>query len=70
MKRLITFALVLVMLASMLALPAMATEVEARYAVVYCNNCAGEMKYMGQNNALDAYQYYCSACDFWYYIYK
>ena len=59
MKRLITFILVLIMLASMLALPAMASEVEPRYVVVHCP-CGGLAEYYGIVNGSAAYR--CDTC--------
>lgn len=68
MKRLITFALVLVMLASMLALPAMASEIQPRYPVGYCRFCGEEAEYCGLNGNTNEYQYYCNPCNRWFYI--
>ena len=70
MKRLITFALVLVMLASMLALPAMASEIQPRYPVGYCKYCRAEAEYCGVKtvNNVKYYQYYCNSCDMWTYL--
>lgn len=50
MKKLITFALVLVMLLSIFALPAMAAtnDVEPRYPVLRCG-CGGTAVYAGVN---------------------
>ena len=57
MKRIITLILVLIMLASILVLPA-----AARYPVGFCPKClSGNTDFLGKDG--DGWRYYCPACD-------
>ena len=47
MKKIVVLILALVMLASVLVMPAMAAEAEARYPVVVCPNCGGTARPVG-----------------------
>lgn len=66
MKKLITIILVLVMLASILVLPAMAAEIQPRYPVGYCWKCGEVATYRGMTGG--NYQYYCNSCGVWTYL--
>lgn len=70
MKKLITIILVLVMLVSILALPAAAANVQPRYPIGYCRACGNLADYRGVNTALNMYQYYCASCNVWTYVAK
>lgn len=61
MKKLITIILVLVMLVSMLALPAMASEIQPRYPAIKCTKCGGPTTYLGMYKGY--YRYSCSNCN-------
>lgn len=60
MKKLVTLILVLVMLVSILVIPAMATEIQPRYPAMRCE-CGGYAVYCGISP--DGYQMFeCSTC--------
>jgi len=59
-KKLIAFILVLLVLASMLALPAMASEIQPRYPIRLCPSCGNEAEYNGMYNGY--YKYVCDNC--------
>lgn len=62
MKRVITLILVLVMLASILAIPAAAASIQPRYPVGFCPKClSGNTDFLGSDSA--GLLYYCPACD-------
>lgn len=60
MKKLITIVLVLVMLASILVLPAMASEIQPRYPVVVCKYCGGTAAFRYERDGLPYYE--CLDC--------
>lgn len=62
MKKLITIVLVLVMLASILVLPAMASEIQPRYPAQRCPLCEGGTTFVKISNGY--YYYYCGACNY------
>lgn len=66
MKKLITVVLVLVMLVSILALPAAAANVQPRYPAHKCPLCNGGTEYRGKVNGGSSYAYYCKACDYYF----
>ena len=66
MKKLITIILVLVMLVSILALPAAAANVQPRYPIGYCKQCGMLATYRGMEGS--NYKYYCSSCNVWTYV--
>lgn len=62
MKRIITLILVLVILASILVIPA-----AARYPVGFCPKClSGNTDFLGKDG--DRWHYYCPACDIDFYV--
>lgn len=60
MKKLITIVLVLVMLVSILVLPAMASEIQPRYPAYRCPDCNSTTTYLGYWDG--AYHYRCNSC--------
>lgn len=64
MKKLITIILVLVMLVSILALPAAAANVQPRYPVIACD-CGGTAKPMYSGGTI--VRYVCDSCGAVYY---
>ncbi len=65
MKKIIVMVLVVVILASILVMPAMADEIQPRYPVGYCCKCGKAAEYRGVNGGY--YQYYCDSCCIWTY---
>ena len=64
MKRIITLILVLVILASILVIPA-----AARYPVGFCPKClSGDTEFLGYDIFTGQYEYYCPRCNWYYYL--
>lgn len=72
MKKCISIVLALVMLVAMLAIPAAASAVEARYPIGFCQYCGQEAEYrgIGSNSNGSYYKYFCESCDMWTYLVK
>lgn len=67
MKKIVVLILALVMLASILVMPAMAAEAEARGPFMVCPKCGGSAKVTDRGNK---YEIDCLDCDYFSYRWK